>query len=298
MQKSVLIAIQVTLVAVPMFVQGQTTSPSRWKAVEDAMRRAGTVQPDGVYKVSIPRRDLKVTADGVEIKPALALGGWLAFDAGADKPSIVMGDLVLTEDEVTPVMKKLEAGGIEITALHNHLQHETPVVMYMHVHGHGDTQKLATTLHDALALTSAPAGGPTAAAAPPELGFDTKEVDAALHAQGKNNGGVYQVSVPRAEKITDAGQVVPNSMGISTAINLQSLGGGKAATTGDFVLIASEVNPVIRTLNENGIAVTALHSHMLNESPRLFFMHFWGKGDAVALARGLGKALEQTNSKR
>ena len=297
MQKSIKVAMQLVILS-SSFSWAQTAASTPWKSVEDGLGRSGTVQPDGVFKVSIPRRDLKATADGVEIKPALALGGWLAFEAGADKQSTVMGDLVLTEDEVTPVMQKLEAGGVEITALHNHLQHESPVVMYMHVHGHGDAQKLATTLHDALALTGAPAGGTTASGAPPELGFDTKQVDAVLHAQGKNNGGVYQVSVPRAEKITDAGQVVPNSMGISTAINLQSLGGGKAATTGDFVLLASEVNPVIRALQQSGIAVTALHSHMLTESPRLFFMHFWGKGDAVALSKGLGKALEQTNSKR
>jgi hypothetical protein len=280
------------------FSWAQTAASVPWNSVAETLGRSGSVQPDGVYKVSIPRRDLKVTADGVELKPGLALGGWLAFEESADKQTVVMGDLVLTEDEVTPVMKKLEEGGIEVTALHNHLQHESPVVMYMHVHGHGDAQKLAATLRDALALTAAPQGTPPGGSAPPELGFDTKAIDAALHAQGKNNGGVYQVSVPRAEKITDGGHMIPNSMGVSTAINFQSLGGGTAATTGDFVLVSSEVNPVIRALQQNGIAVTALHSHMLTESPRLFFMHFWGKGDAVSLARGLGKALEQTNSKR
>jgi hypothetical protein len=297
MQKVVRTAIQVMVFAFTTLGWSQAApAADPWKGIADTLGRVGTVQPDGVYKVSIPRRDLKVTADGVEITPGLALGGWLAFESLPDKQALVMGDLVLTEDEVAPVMKKLSDGGLEITALHNHLQHETPVVMYMHVHGHGDAQKLASALRDALALSGAPAGTP-GASTPPELGFDTKAVDAALHATGKNNGGVYQVAIPRAEAIIENGRAIPNSLGISTVINLQPLGAGKAATTGDFVLLASEVNPVLRTLHANGIAVTALHSHMLNESPRLFFMHFWGKGDAVTLARGLGKALELTNSK-
>jgi hypothetical protein len=267
-----------------------------WKIVQECLQRPGTLLPDGVYKVGTPRRDLKVKADGVEIKPGFALGGWLAFQRSAGHVQ-VMGDLVLTESEVGPVMQKLTANGIEITALHNHLLYEQPVVMYMHVHGIGDATKLAAALRDALALTGTPPAAP-APGAPAELGFDSSAVDAALGASGKNNGGVYQIAVPRTESIMDNGRAIPNSMGISTVINFQPLGPGKAATTGDFVLLASEVNPVLRTLNANGIVVTALHSHMLTENPRLFFMHFWGKGDAVALARGLGKALEQTKSKR
>ena len=210
---------------------------------------------------------------------------------------MVMGDLVLTEDEVTPVMTKLQEGGVEQTALHNHVLHESPRVMYMHLGAHGDAVKIAKAIHDALALSKTPM---TAAASAPangaqDLGLDTKQLDQLMGQSGKVNGGVYQFSVPRAETITDGGMEVPPSMGLATAINFQPTGGGKAAITGDFVMTAGEVNPVIRALRENGIEVTALHSHMLTESPRLFFMHFWADDDAQKLARGLRAALDKMN---
>jgi hypothetical protein len=212
-----------------------------------------------------------------------------------------MGDLVLTEDEVAPVMEKLQSGGIDVTALHNHLLHETPRVMYMHIHGMGDAAALGKAIHDALAETKTP--GPNAAAsagAPSEqdIGINIAQIEQAIGHKGKVNNGILQVSVPRAEHVTDNGMAVPGSMGLATGINFQPTGDGKAAVTGDFVLIAKEVNPVIKTLASHAIMVTALHSHMLTEQPRLFFMHFWGNDDAVKLAQGLGAALKQTNSKK
>jgi biotin operon repressor len=207
-----------------------------------------------------------------------------------------MGDLVLTENEITPVMQKLVDSGIEITALHNHLLNETPHVMYMHIHGQGDPVKLAAALHDALALSKTPAAAPPAPLTPPALTFDVKQLDSILGQSGRNNNGIYQYSIPRAEKIADGGITVPNSLGITTGINFQPTGSGKAAITGDFVMIGREVNPVIKALRQNGIAVTALHSHMLDEQPRLFFMHFWANDDALKLAKGLRSALDQTNS--
>src|SRR5215471_12340246 len=266
-----------------------------WKAVDDAMGRQGQDQPDGTHRFNMPRSDLKVTANGVELKPGFALGSWAAFQMMGNH-SDVMGDLVLTESEVGPVMQKLADSGIEITALHNHVLNETPRVMYMHIHGQGDAVKLAASLRDALALTKTPAAAPAPTGAAPDLGFDTKQLDAILGQTGKNNNGIYQYSVPRAEKITDGGMTVPNSMGVATAINFQPTGGGKAAITGDFVMIAREVNPVIKALRQSGIAVTALHSHMLDEQPRLFFMHFWANDDALKLGKGLRAALDQTNS--
>ena len=210
---------------------------------------------------------------------------------------MVMGDLVLTEDEVTPVMTKLQEGGVEQTALHNHVLHESPRVMYMHIGAHGDPVKIARAIHDALALSKTPMTAPAAAPAggTQDLGIDTKQLDQLMGQSGKVNGGVYQFSVPRAEAVTDGGMEVPPSMGLATAINFQPTGGGKAAVTGDFVLIASEVNPVIKALRDNGIEVTALHSHMLTENPRLFFMHFWADDDAQKLARGLRAALDKMN---
>ena len=269
-----------------------------WARVGEALGKPGTEMPGGVYRVGLPRTDLKVTLDGVDIKPGFALGGWLGFEkAGAQ--SMVMGDLVLTADEVSPVMQKLVAGGIQVTALHNHLLRNQPFTMYMHVMGMGDPVKLATVLHAALAEsktplataatgTSQPAAAP---ATPPAIDLDTAALDRALGAKGANNGGVYQFSIPRAEAVKDGGMAVPPALGSAQAINFQPTGGGKAAITGDFVLTAKEVPPVMKALRDNGIEVTALHNHMLDDQPRLFFMHFWANDDAGKLAQGLKAAL-------
>jgi hypothetical protein len=239
--------------------------------------------------------------DGVAIKPALALGSWLAFEALGDKDAMVMGDLVLTQDEVNPVMKKLVENGLEITALHNHLLRSEPATMYMHVSGHGDAAKLAGALRAALQESKTPlAESQTGSSQPPSAGpaqgdidLNTAVIDQALGRKGKVNGGVYQVSIPRAETPRDRSMEVPESMGSAIAINFQPTGGGKAAITGDFVLTGEEVNPVLRALRANGIEVTALHNHMLDDQPRLFFMHFWANDDAEKLAKGLRAALDK-----
>jgi len=292
----ILIALALTTTAIQAAQQPAATAGADWKAVDDALGRNGQDQPDGTHKFAMPRSDLKVTADGVGIKAGLALGSWAAFRNMGDQAE-VMGDFVLTEDEVAPVMQILIDSGIEITALHNHLLHESPQVMYMHIHGRGQPVKLAGAIHKALSATRTPSPS-TAAPASQELGFDTKQIDGILGHAGKNNNGIYQVAVPRTEIITEGGMPIPNSMGLATALNFQPTGGGKAAITGDFVLLGKEVNPVIKALRSGGISVTALHSHMLNEEPRLFFMHFWANDDAVKLARTLRSALDQTNSAR
>lgn len=267
-----------------------------WKAVDQAMGRSGKMQPDGAYKYSMPRGDLRVSAGGVAVKPALALGSWVAFMRQRGG-TVAMGDLVLTESETAPVISKLQEMGVEQTALHNHLLHESPRVMYMHIHSQGDPVKIGQALKAALALTKTPPAPPEGAAPAAAPGLDTAAVARALGHAGKLNGGVYQVSVPRAERITEGGMDIPPSMGVATAINIQPTGAGQAVTTGDFVMIANEVNQVIKALRQAGIERTALHSHMLTEEPRLFFMHFWGKDDAVRLARGLGSALGRMNVK-
>jgi hypothetical protein len=273
-----------------------------WKDVEQALGKAGSMQPGDVYKVSLPRSDLKVTAGGVELKPALALGTWVAFKKTGDM-TMVMGDLVLTEEEVTPVLTKLEEGGVEISALHNHVLRESPRVMYMHIHAMGDGAKIAKVIHDALALSKTPFTAPAAPSQSQDTGIHTKQIDQIMGQTGKANGIVFQYSIARADEVTDtamnsSGTVIPPAMGVAQAINFQPTGGGKAAITGDFVLLASEVNPVIKTLRDNGIEVTALHSHMLTDSPHLFFMHFWANDDAMKLARGLRAALDKVNVKR
>lgn len=273
-------------------------APIDWKQVDQGLGKSGALQPDGAYKVGLPRSDLHITVGGDAVKPALALGSWVAFKQVSDSETMLMGDLVLLESEVDPVLAKLQEGGIDQTALHNHLLHESPHVMYMHISGRGAPARLAAAVHAALALTKTPFGAPAAPASAGSFGIDTAQIGGTLGYHGKVNGGVYQVGVPRAERIAVDGIEVPPSMGLATAINFQPTGSGKAAITGDFVLIGSEVNPVIRALRENAIAVTALHSHMLTDSPHLFFMHFWANDDALKLARGLRTALDKMNVKK
>jgi hypothetical protein len=268
-----------------------------WAAVGKALGKEGTVQPDGVYRIGLPRSDLKVTLDGVSLKPAFALGGWLAFEpAGAG--ALVMGDLVLLESEVNPVMQRLEQSGIEITAVHNHLLRSKPATMYMHVTGQGDPVKLAKELHDGISLSKTPLEAPKATGSTSKVDLDAAAIDKIIGAEGKANGAVLQYSLPRAEEIVEHGTPIPPALGTAIAINFQSTGTGKAAITGDFVLIGSEVSPVLKALRENGIEVTALHSHMIDEEPRLYFMHFWANDDAQKLARGLKAALDLVNSKK
>jgi hypothetical protein len=263
-----------------------------WTAVATALGRAGTVMPGGVYRVGLPRSDLHVTLDGIVLKPSLALGSWVAFAPMGDK-MMVMGDLVLTEEEVGPVMKKLEQERIDITALHNHLFRARPVTLYMHIYGEGDAVMLAHALHNALILSKTPMAASSAPATPPAIDLDTAAIDAALGTKGKIAGGVYQVGIPREQPVTEHGMTVPAAMGSAEAVNFQPTGKGRAAITGDFVLQSSEVNPVLRALRENGIEVTALHGHMLDEEPRLFFMHFWADDDLDKLLKGLSAALSQ-----
>src|SRR5436190_8804752 len=312
------IALASTRVTVVAGAQVSASTPANggavWAAVQQVLGGKGTMQPGNVLRFGFPRTDLQVTADGVPIKPGFALGSWVAFKrmgAGNGGDAMAMGDLVLTEDEVNPVMLALQKGGVEQTALHNHVLHESPRIMYMHIAAHGDPAKIAQAIRTALGASKTPlpqavaagdqgdAGGAAAPAAQTTpLDLDTAGVARALGATGKVNGGVYQVSVPRAERITDHGMEVPPAMGVATAINFQPTGGGKAAITGDFVMTADEVNPVIRALREHSIQVTALHSHMLTESPRLLFLHFWANDDAVTLAGGLRSALDRMKVQR
>jgi len=263
-----------------------------WTEVETVLGRKGAAQPGDVMKFSFPRGDLRVTARGVQLRPAFALGSWVAFKRIGKSNAMVMGDLVLLEDDIGPVMQKLQAGGVEQTALHNHVLGETPRIMYMHINAHGEEIRIAQTIHDALALTKTPQGTPAPASTAP-VDLDSLGIAKALGYSGKINGGVYQVVIPRADKVSEGGMEIPASMGIATAINFEPTGDGKAAITGDFVMTAGEVNRVIRALRSHGIEVTALHSHMLTESPRLFFMHFWANENAVTLATGLRAALSE-----
>lgn len=270
-----------------------------WSRVDQALGKSGSNQPGDVHKYALPRSDLQVTVDGVAIKPALALGGWLAFKPMGNQVA-VMGDLVLTEQEINPVLTKLLADGIMVTAIHNHLLRAQPATFYMHVAAEGDPVRLAGQLHDALSASRTPLGAgsaaPSASATPAALDLDTAKLDAALGRHGKASGGVYHFSIPRGDPIRDHGMVVPPAMGTAIGINFQPTGGGKAAITGDFVLAAREVNPVLQALRQSGIEVTALHNHMLDDQPPTYFVHFWANDDAEKLAHGLRAALDKVNT--
>jgi hypothetical protein len=265
-----------------------------WAKVDGILGRTGAVG-GAVHRYGFPRADLTVTLDGVTIRPTLALGGWIAFQPMGNM-AMVMGDLVLLQTEVNPVMAKLLEGGLEVTAVHNHLLRAEPLTFYMHVGGHGDPVKMAETIRNALAVSKTPLA-PAAPAQPPAIDLDTAQIDQILGAKGANNGGVYAVNVPRRDPITKQGMPVGAPiMGGATAINFQPTGGGKAAITGDYALIGTEVGDVMRALRANGIEVTAVHTHMLTEEPRIIFMHFWANDDAIKLARGLRAALDKTAS--
>ncbi|HEX9078781.1 MAG TPA: DUF1259 domain-containing protein, partial [Desulfuromonadaceae bacterium] len=254
------------------FVPSALAQPGNWQGVEKVFGRKGAVQGD-MLKVAFPRSDLSVKIGEVTLEPGLALTSWIGFRK-MGKEAMMMGDLVLLEEEVAPVMAKLVAEGIGITALHNHLIGTRPVVMFLHFSGEGNPERLSGAMRSALAVSGTPLGSPVpelSPAAPP----DWSKVGAILGKKGAIKGNLFQVSFPRKEKVTEKGLAVPPYLGVGSSVNFQKVG-DKAAATGDFVLIGSEVNPVIRALVGHGLTVTAVHSHMLFESPRLFYLHFWG----------------------
>jgi hypothetical protein len=263
--------------------------------VDEVLGRSGQKSGD-VYRVGFPRTDLHVTVVNVEVRPGLALGSWAAF-SGSDDHAMVMGDLVLLEKEVNPVMLKLRAANFEITAVHNHVLDETPQILYMHYLGSGPVVELAKSLRAALSVSQTPLGKPAPAQASEPAVF-VKTVEDTLGAKGTWNGGVLGFGIPRAEAVTEEGMTLTTAQGVAEAINFQEAGPGKIATTGDFVLIASEVNSVISALEAHNIQVTALHSHMLTEQPRLFFMHFWAVGSPEIVAQGIKAALDKIHTKQ
>jgi hypothetical protein len=286
------------VIAVLCSVTGARGAEPDWKAVEQALGKSGQLQAGDVFRVGIPRTDLSVTVKGVPVKAGFALGSYAAFKQVGDQ-AMVMGDLVLLDQEVPAVMSGLFSGGLEVTAVHNHLNEMSPHVMYMHYEGHGDAVQLAKALRQALSSSATPLGGPATAAPSAAPPIDTKQIEQTLGRPGRDVGsGVFQVTVPRAEAITENGMPLLPAMGVVTVLNFQAVSDGKAAITGDFVLIDKEVNPVAKTLRQHGIEVTAIHNHGLFDAPRLFYMHFWGVEAPAKLAQGLKAALDQTNSQR
>ncbi len=290
MKRNLILLTLVTVVAFPTLVKAADID---WKKVDAALGKTAAVSGE-VHRYGIPRSDLHVTLDGVAINSALALGGWVAF-VPMHGEAMVMGDLVLLETEITPVMTKLLAGGLDITAIHNHILRASPATFYMHVGGHGDPEKMAAVIHSALSASNTPFDAPTTTAGPaPSVDLDTAKLDQLMGVKGTAVGGVYQFAVPRRDPAMESGMQVNTPLGGANAINFQPTGNGKAAITGDFLVTGDEVNPMIRALRAGDIEVTAIHSHMLDEQPRMFFIHFWANDDAQKLARNVRTALETT----
>jgi len=270
-----------------------TTEPD-WKGVTDVLGRTGKFGDNNtVYRIPLPRTDLHVTTGGVAIKPGLSLGGYAAFAKYHDGV-MLMGDLVVTEAELPAVIDALQAHGIEQTALHKHLLEQTPPVWWTHVDAMGDPFKLAQGLKAALDATAIPA--PTPPGPQPPVDLDTAGIEQALGRKGTPDSGLYKFTVARQEVITDGGHVLPPTFGITTGINFQPVGGGKAAINGDFVMTAPEVQKVIQALRKGGISLVEVHNHSFTEQPRLFYAHFWAVADGVTLATALRHALDATNA--
>jgi hypothetical protein len=265
-----------------------------WDAVGQAIGKEGELRDGGVYRVSFPRSDLDVTSAGVKIEPSLSLGSYAAFVPMENGEAMVMGDLVLTEDELNPVISSLQENGLRQTAVHKHLLEQDPPIWWQHFEGAGDPVELARAINEALSQTGTPMEA--SKSEPKDLGLDTARLDEIIGRKGENTGSTYNFSIPRAEPITVDGMEIPASAGIATVINFQPTGDGQAAINGDFVMTADEVDPVIEALRENGIEVVSLHNHMLDEEPRLFYMHFWANDDAEKLARGFRAALDETDA--
>jgi hypothetical protein len=280
------------LCAMSAFAQVPNSQSPDWSSVEKALGRTGKMMPGGVLRIGMPRSDLDVHLNGIKVEAPFALGSWLAFQ-GTPEKSMVMGDLVLAESELPAVIAKLEAGGLEVSAIHNHLVGESPRVMYTHIYGHGNGVSFARSLRDALAETKTPIPSGSSAE-PPKLAYDRAAIEKVMGKQGTLAGDVLQMSFPRPEDIEESGMKVSSAMGTGIAINFESAGNGNVATTGDFVLLATEVNKVIKALTTNGVTVTALHNHMLNETPRLFFLHFWGIGPESKIAAALRAGVDET----
>jgi hypothetical protein len=272
-------------------VQPVPTTEGDWRGTADVLGRPGKLKDGTIYRFSFPRSDLAVTSQNVRIKPALALGSYAAFARYPDGSSMVMGDLVVTEAELPAVTDALQRAGINQTAIHKHLLQESPPVWWTHIHGQGNPQDLARGIRAALDATGTPPPS-DAQQPPPEL--DTGGIDAALGRKGTAEGGAYKFSVPRRDTISDSGMGLPPAMGVTTALNFQPTGGGRAAINGDVVMTANEVQPVLRALRQGGITVVSLHNHGLGDEPRLFYTHFWAEADAVTLAKALRTAVDAT----
>ena len=269
--------------------------PADYAAALKTLARQGDYK-DNVLKVNIPRNDVKVSVDGIATPTPFGFGGWIALTKGTGGMDVMMGDLVLTEREVNPVMSALLENGLEVTALHNHFFYEAPRIFYMHVHGHGKTADLVTKVQPALALIGKTAGAPTAADAPGRAltgTLDTAQLAKTIGHEGEQNGQVYKITIGRDDLgLKEMGAVINARMGLNTWAAFYG-SDAEAVVAGDVAMRANEVVPVLKALRASGIEVVAIHHHMTTAEPTVFFLHYWGKGPAQKLAGGVKSAVDQ-----
>ena len=268
--------------------------PAAYKDVLTTLGRQGDFK-DNVLKVNIPRNDLQVTVANVKTPTPFGFGGWIAMTKGAGGKEVMMGDLVLTQDQVNPVMSALLDNGLDVTALHNHFFWDEPRLFFMHVHGSGTAADLARKVKPALDLITKAPGATPAAAAPAQApsGLDTAKLAQIAGHQGEQNGAVYKITVGRTDlKVTDMGAPLNSRMGLNTWAAFVGTN-DNAAIAGDVAMLANEVQPVLRALRKTGLDVVAMHQHMLGTQPTIYFLHYWGTGPADKLAAGFKAALDQ-----
>jgi hypothetical protein len=271
--------------------------PAEYKAVLDALGKTGDFK-DGVLKVNIPRSDLNVTVDGVATPTPFGFGGWVALEKGTGGMDVMMGDLVLTEGELNPVMSAVVNSGLEVTAIHNHFFLETPRIFYMHVHGHGAAADLANKLKPALALIGKPGGAssaPAASAGKPIQGtLDSAQLAKIVGTEGETTGAVYKITIGRPDiKMMEMGAPINARMGLNTWAAFYG-SDADAVVAGDVAMLDHEVQPVLKALRGANINVVAMHHHMIGTTPNVFFLHYWGRGPAQKLAAAVRAAVDQT----
>jgi hypothetical protein len=267
--------------------------PPEYSAVLNTLGRQGDFK-DGVLKVNIPRNDLKVVVDGIATPTPLGFGGWIALTKGTSM-DVMMGDLVLTEDEVNPVMSAILDAGLEVTAVHNHFFFETPRIFYMHVHGHGTPSEIATKVKPALALIgkNPPRNESTASGRSIEGKLDTAQLAKIIGHDGEQNGAVYKITIGRPDiPLKEMGATINARMGLNTWAAFYG-NDSEAVVAGDIAMLDSEITPVLKALrSSNGLNVVAIHHHMTTTKPTVFFLHYWGKGQPQKLAQGVKAAVD------
>jgi hypothetical protein len=268
--------------------------PAEYQDVLKALGKQGDYKAN-VLKVNIPRNDLSVTVANVKTPTPFGFGGWIAMTKGAGGMDVMMGDLVLTENEVNPVMSALLDNGLEVTALHNHFFWDQPRMFYMHVHGHGTPAELARKVKPAIDLIGKSSSRPAAnaPAAPVAPTIDTAKLAQIVGSQGEQTGAVYKITIGRDDlKLTEMGAPINARMGLNTWAAFVGTN-ENAAIAGDVAMLAGEVTPVLKALRQNGLDVVAIHQHMTDTQPTIYFLHYWGTGPADKLARGFKAALDQ-----